>query len=265
MFVLNEGQYTGNIVNKVQVEGSIITHTHYSAPNSSPDWHYHQNLHICFVFQGGKSETKKRTLYTQKAGSIFFYHPEEVHRWISPEPISKSANIEISDDFLKKYHLSPANIQMALQKNVDTRALILKMQREMLLAPTDNHTNLLMLLLELVSTPPSVAGSGVLPKWVCLVDELLQDRWNEHLSLHQMASLVGVHPVTISKHFRKYFHCTFGEYQRKLKIDRSIALIKDSDMILSEIAHYCGFVDQSHFIKNFKKRTGFLPKHFQQL
>ncbi|OJJ20432.1 hypothetical protein BKI52_18410 [marine bacterium AO1-C] len=263
MFVLNEGQYTGNIVNVAQVAGSIITHTHYSAQKSSPDWHYHQNLHICFVFQGGKSETKKRTLYTQPKGSIFFYHPEEVHRWVSPQPISKSANIEISDDFLKTYHLSPAGIQIALQKNVDARALILKMQCEILLNTTQHHTTLLMLLLELVNLPDKLKSNDM-PKWVMLTTELLQDRWNEHLSLGQIATQVGVHPVTISKHFRKYFHCTFGEYQRKLKIDKSIELIKNSELTLSEIAHYCGFVDQSHFIKNFKEKTGFLPKHFQQ-
>lgn len=264
MFALNEGQYTGDIINIRQIDDCIITHTHYSTQNNSPEWHYHQNLHICFVFQGGKSETKKRTIYTQKEGSIFFYHPEEIHRWISPQPVSKSANIEIGADFLKKYQLSSADIQTALHKNVDARALILKMQHEMLLNLNEQHTVLLMLLLELVNFPQKV-NTHDLPKWVKLTAELLQDRWNEHLSLAQIAALVDVHPVTISKHFRKYFNCTFGEYQRKLKIDHSIALIKNSDMILSEIAHYCGFTDQSHFIKNFKASTGFLPKHFQQL
>lgn len=97
-----------------------------------------------------------------------------------------------------------------------------------------------------------------------LLKQLLHDKWNEVLSLQEIAGLVGAHPVTISKNFRKYFHCTLGTYQRRLKIEKSIDLIKNSTLSLSEIAFYCGFTDQSHFIRNFKELTGFLPKDYRK-
>ena len=114
MKLLNKGEYTGEIVSKMMVDDSIITTTHYSSQKNNPDWHNHENLHICFVFEGGKAETKKETSYTQKGGSIFFYHAEETHRWISPNPVSKSANIEIGQAFLDKYVLKESDIKKAI-------------------------------------------------------------------------------------------------------------------------------------------------------
>ena len=263
MFILNKGEYTGEIISCINIDGSIVTNTHYSTKKNNSDWHYHENLHICFVFQGGKSETRHNSLYTKKDGSIFFYHSEEKHRWISPKLISKSANIEIGSDFLKKYNISEFDIKESIQENVDAKTLILKMQREMLNSDESDCTTILMLLLELVSYSKNSQTKNI-PKWVTILTNLLHDNWNEQMTLTEMATIIGVHPVTISKYFRNYFSCTLGEYQRKLKIDKSIQLIKNSKMSLSEIAFYCGFADQSHFIRNFKLKTGFLPKHFQQ-
>ena len=262
MEILNKGEYTGEIVSQLVVEGSIITNTHYSIKKNNPDWHYHENLHICFVFEGGKAETKKNTLYTQKNGSVFFYHSEEKHRWISPNPVSKSANIEISTDFLKKYTVSEQDIKDSIQQNVAARTLILKMQHEMLLDDGNSCASIHALLLELISYSKTTQSKDM-PHWIVRLTELLHDNWNEPMTLQYMAESIGVHPITISKHFRKFFACTLGEYQRKLKIEKSIQLIKNRDRSLSEIAFHCGFADQSHFIRNFKEMTGFLPKHFQ--
>jgi len=132
----------------------------------------------------------------------------------------------------------------------------------MLAQNATNSTVIHSLLLELISGTKGLQGKGI-PSWIMRLKELLHEHWNEQMTLQEMSVIVGVHPITISKFFRKFFACTLGEYQRKLKIEKSIQLIKNSDMTLSEIAFYCGFADQSHFIRNFKKMTGFLPKHFQ--
>tara|TARA_R110002073_G_scaffold123234_2_gene266892 strand:- start:77432 stop:78226 length:795 start_codon:yes stop_codon:yes gene_type:complete len=263
MKLLNKGEYTGEIVSKMTIHDSIVTTTHYSSKENNSDWHSHENLHICFVFQGGKAETKKETSYTQKGGSIFFYHAQEKHRWISPNPVSKSANIEIGHDFLTQYSLKEPEIKKAIQENVSAKTLMLKMQQEMILNESNSYNSLENLLLELVSFSKG-SETKKTPAWITSLTELLHDQWNEPMSLHEIALIIGVHPVTVSKFFRKYFSCTLGEYQRKLKIEKSIQLIKESELSLTEIAFLCGFTDQSHFIRNFKKMTGFLPKDFQR-
>ena len=249
---LTKGKYTGDVVSKMIIDDSIITTTHYSSKKNNPNWHYHENLHICFVFQGGKAETKKEASYTQKGGSIFFYHAEETHRWISPNPISKSANIEIGQAFLNKYSLKESDIKKAIYNNVSAKTLMLKMQQEMLIKDLNSNTAVESLLLELVSFSKSTSAKKA-PVWVVHLTELLHDQWNQPMSLQEIALIIGVHPITISKFFRKYFSCTLGEYQRKLKIEKSIQLIKEPQLSLTEIAFLCGFTDQSHFTRNFKK------------
>ncbi|WP_400080961.1 helix-turn-helix domain-containing protein [Winogradskyella sp. R77965] len=264
MEVLLKGEYTGDVIKRLNIDDVIITNTLYSRSKNNPEWHYHENFHISFVFQGGKADTKKQTSFVQKEGSIFSYYSGEQHRWISSEVISKSANIEIGHDFIKASHLNEDSIKEALLKNVDSKALILKIQNEMLLVNKQNSIAVRSLLLDLITKTTDISTFGT-PKWVVILNELLHDQWNKQITLNQMSKIVGVHPITISKNFRKYFKYTLGEYQRKLKIEKSIELIKNSSMSLSEIAFYCGFTDQSHFIRNFKSMTGFLPKQFQKL
>ena len=103
------------------------------------------------------------------------------------------------------------------------------------------------------------------PRWVGAVRELMNDKWNEPLTLGDLSVAGAVHPVTVSKFFPKYFACTFGEYMRRLKIESSLRLIKDSPRSLTEIAYECGFYDQSHFTRTFKMLTGFLPNSYAKL
>jgi AraC family transcriptional regulator len=93
----------------------------------------------------------------------------------------------------------------------------------------------------------------------------MHDRWQETLTLQELAQELQLHPVTISKHFPKYFNCTLGEYMRKVKIEKALTQIRTSPESLTEIAYACGFFDQSHFIKAFKQVTGFLPKAYKKL
>jgi AraC family transcriptional regulator len=261
---LNKGEYTGKIVDSFNVNKSIITNTLYSIEKSEPYWHSHENLHISFVLQNGKAETKKNVTYAQKKGSIFFYHSGEIHRWNSPKPVSRSINIEIENDFLQDFNLSEDDIKLSIEKNIDAKAIILKMQKEMQLKDKASLVSVKSLLLELTNYS-KLNTKKEIPIWVVTLKDLLNDNWNNQLKLEEMAKIVGVHPVTISKYFRKYFSCTLGEYQRKLKTNKSIDLIRNPNLSLSEIAYLCGFSDQSHFIRNFKEQTNFLPKDFRQL
>ncbi len=263
MLALNKGEYTGDIIQSLQLEGSTITNTVYALNANMPDWHYHENLHICFVFEQGKAETKHNTTYSKKEGSLFFYHAEETHRWTSPAPISRSANIEIETAFLNKYGLTEQHVKQAIETNVNTRSLMLRLQKEMGSKDQNNKLHLQTLLLDIISRQQKEQHT-IAPIWVIKLKQLLNDEWNQVLSLQEISAQVNAHPVTISKNFRKYFDSTLSEYQRRIKVEHSIDLIKNSQMSFAEIALHCGFSDQSHFIRNFKEQTGFLPTDYRK-
>jgi AraC family transcriptional regulator len=121
------------------------------------------------------------------------------------------------------------------------------------------------LLLSLFSLKQEPDTSKGIPDWVPKLRDILHDHWQELPTLHELAKLINVHPVTISKFFPRYFHCTLGAYIRKLKVQKALALLQQPGRSLTDIAYTCGFFDQSHFIRTFKWETGFLPKAYKKL
>ncbi len=104
------------------------------------------------------------------------------------------------------------------------------------------------------------------PDWAKELKEIIQDQIdiNLSLSLKEISQHLHVHPSYLSREFSKYFSdLTFGEYIRKLRIEKAIGLLT-SKHSLSEIAYLTGFSDQSHFTRIFKKNTGKSPSAYKK-
>ena len=111
------------------------------------------------------------------------------------------------------------------------------------------------------------SGSKKIPAWAKELKEIIQDQidTNLSLSLKEVSQSLHVHPAYLSREFSKYFNdLTFGEYIRKLRIEKSIQLLNESKYSLSEIAYLTGFSDQSHFNRIFKKVTGKNPSQYRK-
>ena len=105
------------------------------------------------------------------------------------------------------------------------------------------------------------------PPWAKELKEIIQDQLdtNLSLSLKELSQSLDVHPAYLSREFSKYFdNLSFGEYIRKLRIEKAIEYLDQSAYALSEIAYLCGFSDQSHFTRIFKKHTGKNPSAYRK-
>ena len=112
------------------------------------------------------------------------------------------------------------------------------------------------------------SASRKIPIWAKELKEIIQDQidTNLSLSLQEISQSLQVHPAYLSREFSKYFdNLSFGEYIRKLRIERAIKLLESRKYSLSEIAYLTGFSDQSHFTRIFKKQTGLLPSIYKKL
>lgn len=106
-----------------------------------------------------------------------------------------------------------------------------------------------------------------IPAWAKELKEIIQDQIdiNLALSLKDISKNLDVHPSYLSREFAKYFDdLTFGEYIRKLRIEKAIQLIHSTNHSLTEIAYLTGFSDQSHFTRIFKLHTGQNPSTFKK-
>lgn len=265
LLALDRGQYLGKVVDIFFADGIIAGVTTYPKEAFTGQMHYHDNLHISFVLQGGSVEKRTGCTYERLPGNIMFYHAGEPHQNIQKVFPSKNINLEIEENFLKRYEITEATIYQAITRHPDGKFLMLKLYKELLANDRFSSTSISLLLLDLVGRFEKISCQRGIPLWLKKVRELLNNSWNEKLTLTDLAKAAGVNPITVSKHFHKYFSCTFGEYMRKVKIEKSLSIINTASISLTEIAYVCNFADQSHFTRTFKQLTGFLPKEYKKL
>lgn len=105
------------------------------------------------------------------------------------------------------------------------------------------------------------------PAWVKDLKEIIQDQIDAQFTfdLKKISSDLELNPSYLSREFSKYFEdLNFGDYVRKLRIEKAINLIQNSTYTLTEIAYMTGFSDQSHFTRIFKLHTGKNPSAYKK-
>jgi AraC-like DNA-binding protein len=105
------------------------------------------------------------------------------------------------------------------------------------------------------------------PAWTTQLRDLIQDHIDTNLSvrLTEVADTLQVNPTYLSREFARYFDdLSFGEYIRKLRIDKALQLLDTTTYSLGEIAYLTGFSDQSHFARIFKQHTGQRPSAYRK-
>ena len=123
------------------------------------------------------------------------------------------------------------------------------------------------MLLEVFNKYIKQSRSKKAPDWAKELKEMIQDQLdtNMTLSLQQVSHELEINPAYLSREFSKYFdNLSFGDYIRKLRIEKAISLMNDTVYSLTEIAYLTGFSDQSHFNRIFKKQTGQNPSVYKK-
>lgn len=103
------------------------------------------------------------------------------------------------------------------------------------------------------------------PEWVKELKEIIQDQIDTNLSLTDVSKSLDIHPSYLSREFSRHFdNLSFGEYIRKLRIEKAVELMETTRYNLTEIAYLTGFSDQSHFTRIFKQHYGKSPSIFKK-
>lgn len=262
---LEREQYLGNtkrIFNNS--DGVSIIETEYKN-TVFEGWHSHENAHITLFLRGGTLEKRKKEYNVIQPGSLLFYRSDELHLNYETKFPSYNINIEIEESIIKNFNFTEDMFEKAILNDEKVKFIILKMFKESLIGDSFSTDSINMLYAQLASNVDKYERFTNAPQWVSYLFQLLNDCWLENLSLEQLSKILNLNPITISKHFPRYFGCTLGEYMRRQKVQKSLVLIQQSKVPLTEIGFECGFSDQSHFIRVFKEQTGFLPKQYQKL
>jgi len=255
----DSGQTTATILQTSELK---FSETHYPARLKMPA-HQHGLASFSFVLAGGYTESLGRRQRECKPLSSV-YHPQgESHSVVFHQSNARIFRVEFSDGWRSRvqdfapFLDQPAEFNGGLLAFLTMR-LFAEIQRNDQWAALSVEGLMLEIAAELGRARDSLKSSGK-SHWVERIKEMLSSRLSENISLVELAESAGVHPVHLSREFRKRFHCTIGDYLRRLRIEQACAALINSDAPMSEIALAAGFYDQSHFSNTFKKITGMTP------
>ncbi|MDF2936475.1 MAG: transcriptional regulator, AraC family [Paenibacillaceae bacterium] len=96
------------------------------------------------------------------------------------------------------------------------------------------------------------------------IKEAMQLRYVSNLSVEGLARAYGISPVYLRKLFHAYEDCSPKQYLETVRHENALRLLLHSELSLRMIAEVCGYTDEFHFSKVFKKRTGQSPAKYKK-
>jgi AraC-like DNA-binding protein len=99
---------------------------------------------------------------------------------------------------------------------------------------------------------------------VLKVYEYVNANYKETIRLKDLADLVGMSPVALSRFFKLRSGKTVSEYIIEIRLGHAARLLVDTTNSIAEICYDCGFNNLSNFNRIFKKKKGCTPKEFRE-
>jgi AraC family transcriptional regulator len=250
----------------IAVEGFTLREGRHAGGSSLP-WHRHAGPTICFIYAGSVAEEFADATLECLPGTVKITPAEEAHRNHFGRDDTHGLLVEADPESVERL----GNAARVLEERAsfhDGHLALLGWRLLAELRGVDAATPLAIegLLLEVLAGAARGRDLRVCrtaPRWVTEARDLLHDP-GQAGTLGELAMVVGVHPVTLARGFRRAYGCSVGAYLRGLRIARAARRLADSDGPLAEIALEAGFADQSHFSNAFRRETGASPSAFRR-
>jgi AraC family transcriptional regulator len=108
------------------------------------------------------------------------------------------------------------------------------------------------------------SAGGLAPEKLSTVLEYIQARLSQELSLDAMAAEIGVSRCHFATQFKRAVGLAPHQYVSQQRIEKAKRARRSQQRSIAEVALECGFSNQSHLTKVFKKQTGTTPKAYRE-
>jgi AraC family transcriptional regulator len=258
--------FHGRIIRTCEFAGLHLVDGVYSAKTKIPT-HSHQEAVFCVGLTGMCHEIYAGELRQYEASTVEFLPANQCHSLEFPFADSRAFSIDIAAYWIERAR----EFSLRLDRAVHARGgllsgLMMRIYGEFRQLDSASPVAIQGLTMEMfaaVSRGNSQRFDRRPHRWLAYAEEFLREHFTEHLSLAQVASAAGVHPVYLSREFRRFHGCTIGEYIRRLRVERARRQLSSSAESLATIAAGSGFADQSHFSRTFKHLVGMTPAQYR--
>lgn len=265
---LGSGQFFGGVHKRRVMAGAIFTDLRHPVPRKLPE-HSHELPFFGLLLNGYYGERYGREQKQFAPLSLMF------------RPAGIPHQDEIAPGGLRFFHLelhATWKTRLAECSGDLSRAkedaqggpmfwLAMRLFRESLAAESVDEFSVTALLAELVGQAARLVAEEKkeAPAWLGRVLAKLREEHCRTLTLEELSTEAGVHPVHLSRVFRRFQREGIAEYTHRLRARTAATLLRNPETPLAEIGFACGFADQSHFTRSFRRITGHTPHAFRAL
>lgn len=106
-------------------------------------------------------------------------------------------------------------------------------------------------------------GGDLSPRQRRQLVEYIHENIGENIALADLAAVTGLSMYCFARRFRAAFGVPPHEYVLRERIDHARRLLRRSDLALKVVAARCGFSDQSHMTRLFRRRLQVTPAQYR--
>ena len=95
-------------------------------------------------------------------------------------------------------------------------------------------------------------------------ERFIWGNYTRKVSLKEIADVSGLSAPYFSTIFKDEMRETLSDYLNRLRVEKAATMLRETDMLISQISSACGFEDQSWFSKIFRNHTGISPCKYRR-
>ena len=100
------------------------------------------------------------------------------------------------------------------------------------------------------------------PIWRAI--KYINEHLTDHITLEETARECGMSVSCFQRSFKQEVGVTFNKYVNTIRISKARQLLHENSKTMSEIAFACGYTNQYHFTRTFKKLMNAPPRSFRK-
>lgn len=258
------GEFYSQVVSQQRQGHFLLTELRQPTARTLPH-HEHQLAYVLMVLDGFYAEQTRQNSMELQAFSAVFNPAGVAHSGLVGRGGTRLFTVECPAPYLQGLDLRPPAYPVV---DRGTGAMLWP-AIAMFSAFKSETADCLLVESYLLEMLGAASGSGAIdrtvPRWFARVKDRLHCDFRENLRMGDLASEAGVHPVHLARVFRAREGQTPGEYVQRLRIRTACELLRQCETSLAAVALDCGFADQSHFTRTFKRVVGSTPGRLRKL
>lgn len=91
----------------------------------------------------------------------------------------------------------------------------------------------------------------------------IHENYDRHISLEEIAQQIHMSKGGCCRIFKKMLNCTISDYLTEYRLQKSIELLENTELSVTQIAYDTGFATVSYFIKRFREIKHMTPGDYR--